>query len=163
MNRFIIEDTPEKIAYSLCDKHIVKMPLEETQMLCTAIWHHAPDYAEENKFYLPVHENHPCNIWARETSGNFLFAWLLARSMFWEYTRRYKRKHDSQKHMNPLFNAIKYLPSGRQTKHPQCFSGHDDLKTDEFFPIKAYRNFYIRDKSKIAKYRFSERPSWFPI
>ena len=47
MNRFIIEDTPSKIASSLCDQHIVKMPLEEAQMLCTAVWHHAPQYAEE--------------------------------------------------------------------------------------------------------------------
>ena len=47
MNRFIIEDTPSKIAKSLCDQHIVKMPLEEAQMLCTALWHHVPDYAEE--------------------------------------------------------------------------------------------------------------------
>ena len=46
MNRFIIEKTPHEIASSLCDQHIVKMPLEEAQMLCTALWHHAPDYAE---------------------------------------------------------------------------------------------------------------------
>jgi hypothetical protein len=38
MNRFIIEDTPSKIASSLCDQHVVKMPLEEAQMLCTALW-----------------------------------------------------------------------------------------------------------------------------
>ena len=46
MNRFLIEDQPDAIAKSLCDQHIVKMPLEEAQMLCTAIWHHAPEYAE---------------------------------------------------------------------------------------------------------------------
>ena len=41
MNRFIIEQTPYLISKSLCDQHIVKMPLEETQMLCTALWHRA--------------------------------------------------------------------------------------------------------------------------
>ena len=51
MNRFIIEDTPQKIAKSLCDQHVVKMPLEEAQMLCTALWHHAPEFAEENNLY----------------------------------------------------------------------------------------------------------------
>jgi len=39
MNRFIIEDDPDAIARSLCDQHIVKMPLEEAQMLCTSLWH----------------------------------------------------------------------------------------------------------------------------
>ena len=29
------------------------------------------------------------------------------------------------------------------TPHPQCFSGHDDLKTDENFPIEAYENFIL--------------------
>ena len=47
MNRFIIEFNVEDIAKSLCDQHIVKMPLEEAQMLCTALWHHAPEFAEE--------------------------------------------------------------------------------------------------------------------
>ena len=49
MYRFIIEKTPQEIASSLCDQHVVKMPLEEAQMLCTALWHHAPQYAEDNK------------------------------------------------------------------------------------------------------------------
>ena len=48
MNRFLIEHHPDAIAKSLCDKHIVKMPLEEAQMLCTSLWHHAPEYAEEH-------------------------------------------------------------------------------------------------------------------
>ena len=38
MNIFYIEKTPKEIAKNLCDKHIVKMPLESAQMLCTAWW-----------------------------------------------------------------------------------------------------------------------------
>ena len=161
MNRFIIEETPEQIAESLCDQHIVKMPLEETQMLCSAIWHHAPDYAEEKKLYKPVHVKHPCSIWARENRDNYLFAWNLARCMFDEYTIRYKRTHDSRKLLLALINGSRFIPSGKMTRHPQCFSGQDDLKTNEFFPIKAYRGFYIRDKSRFARYNFSEKPQWF--
>ena len=47
MNRFLIDHHPDAIAKQLCDQHIVKMPLEEAQMLCTSLWHHAPDYAED--------------------------------------------------------------------------------------------------------------------
>ena len=48
MNRFLISYTPEWISRELCDKHIVKMPLEEAQMLSTAVWQHAPEYAEKH-------------------------------------------------------------------------------------------------------------------
>ena len=74
MNRFIIEGEPQKIAKSLCDQHVVKMPLEEAQMLCTALWHHAPEYAEEKNLYKPVHQKHPCTLWAMETRTNYFFA-----------------------------------------------------------------------------------------
>ena len=36
MNRFIVDYHPDAIAKALCDQHVVKMPLEEAQMLCTA-------------------------------------------------------------------------------------------------------------------------------
>ena len=57
MNRFLISYTPEWIARELCDKHIVKMPLEEAQMLSTAVWQHAPEYAEKHDLYKPVHQS----------------------------------------------------------------------------------------------------------
>ena len=57
MNRFIVDEDPVIIAESLCDQHIVKMPFEEAQMLCTVLWHPAPEYAKENDLYKPVHQN----------------------------------------------------------------------------------------------------------
>ena len=78
MNRFLIEQTPHKIAESLCDQHIVKMPLEEAQMLCTAVWHHAPEYAEQDNLYKPVHQKHPCTLWAMATSENYTFVCILS-------------------------------------------------------------------------------------
>ena len=74
MNRFIIDFNVKDIAKSLCDQHIVKMPLEEAQMLCTALWHHAPEYAEEQDFIQPVHQKHPCTLWAMQTRDNYAFA-----------------------------------------------------------------------------------------
>jgi len=47
------------------------------------------------------------------------------------------------------------------TSHPQCFSGHDDLKTDEPWPIEAYRAFYTVDKMKFARYnKGRSMPNW---
>ena len=118
MNRFLIDYNVDKIAKSLCDQHIVKMPLEEAQMLCTALWHHAPEYAEEHNLYKPVHHD---------------ALWL----------GRFK------------------IPRGVFTRHPQCFSGHDELKTAEYFPVEAYRKFYIVDKSRFARYNKGRtKPDW---
>ena len=58
--------------------------------------------------------------------------------------------------------GAKFVPDTTNfiTPHPQCFSGHDDLKTDENFPIEAYRKFYIVDKSRFARYKYTNKPQW---
>ena len=160
MNRFIIEKTPKEIASSLCDQHVVKMPLEEAQMLCTTLWHYVPDYAEEYDLYKPVHQKHPCTLWAMENRENFDFAFSLYIYMLEEYTRRYGKVHGANKHSLHISNAICLIPDGKMTAHPQCFSGHDDLKTDEFFPIEAYRAFYRVDKLRFARYKYTQKPQW---
>ena len=161
MNRFLIDHHPDAIAKQLCDQHIVKMPLEEAQMLCTAVWHHAPDYAKEHGLYKPVHQKHPCTLWAMENRANFRFGLSLMSAMLNEYTWRYGKVHGASKHEVALYNARHLLPDGDVTPHPQCFSGHDDLKTDERWPIMAYRAFYVVDKSKFARYnKGREMPQW---
>ena len=161
MNRFIIEFNVDEIAKSLCDQHIVKMPLEEAQMLCTALWHHAPEYAEAQNLYKPVHQKHPCTLWAMQTRSNFSFAYDLYCSMLCEYHHRYVKWHGAGKHSIAIKDGIKYIPEGWQTPHPQCFSGLDHLKTDEQFPIRAYREFYKADKLKFARYsKGRSMPEW---
>ena len=161
MNRFIIEFNVEDIAKSLCDQHIVKMPLEEAQMLCTTLWHHAPEYAEAQNLYKPVHQKHPCTLWAMQTRDNYAFAFSLYDAMLTEYTHRYGKWHGAMKHIDALDYGRKMIPEGWQTPHPQCFSGLDHLKTDEQFPIKAYREFYKADKLKFARYsKGRSMPEW---
>ena len=161
MNRFIVDHHPDAIAKQLCDQHIVKMPLEEAQMLCTTMWQHAPMYAEEMDLYKPVHHKHPCTLWAMETQANYSFAWLLYDAMLTEYTYRYGKEHGAGKHWLALKEGMKYVPEGALTPHPQCFSGHDELKTDEKYPIVAYRAFYAVDKLKFARYNKGRpMPEW---
>lgn len=170
MNRFLIEHHTDAIAKSLCDKHIVKMPLEEAQMLCTSIRHHAPEYADKHELYKAVHQKHPCTLWAMETRANFVFAFNLYTAMLQEFTHRYGKFHGAgnPSTTNPLARpehiiaARKYIPEGPLTAHPQCFSGHDDCKTDEQWPIDAYRAFYKVDKAAFAKWEYGGRqmPHW---
>ena len=81
--------------------------------------------------------------------------------MLREYTNRYGKVHGASKHKQALGNAFGLIPEGVLTKHPQCFSGLDHLKTDEFYPIKAYREFYKADKLKFARYsKGRSMPEW---
>jgi len=169
MNRFIIDHHPDDIARQLCDQHIVKMPLEEAQMLCTTVWQHAPEYAEAHELYKPAYHKHPCTIWAGESRANFTYAFNLYTSMLCEYNHRYGKWHGAG---NPsttnalarpqhIIAARDFIPDGELTPHPQCFSGHDDCKTDEDWPITAYRAFYIVDKMRFARYnKGRDMPTW---
>ena len=162
MNRFIVDYHPDAIAKALCDQHVVKMPLEEAQMLCTSLWHHAPEYAEENELYKPVHQKHPCTLWAMETRANYVYAVKLYQAMLQEYTYRYGKNHGAGKHSMTILVGAALIPKGELTPHPQCFSGHDDLKTDEDYPINAYRAFYVRDKGSFARWNKNRKiPDWF--
>ena len=103
MNRFLINYTPDLIAADLCDKHVVKMPLEEAQMLCTVVRKYNNEYADEHELYRAVHQKHPCTIWAGMTSGNYNFALGMFDAMCTEYRYRYGRTHASYR----LYDALK--------------------------------------------------------
>ena len=52
--------------------------------------------------------------------------------------------HGAVKHFTSLWEGRKFVPDWKNsmTPHPQCFSGHDDLKTDENFPIEHMKILY---------------------
>ena len=83
MNIFTVDHDPTVAAQQLCDKHVVKMPLETAQMLCSAF--DPLDLAP----YKRVHYNHPCTQWARQSEANF--DWLVTHGLALcaEYTKRY--------------------------------------------------------------------------
>jgi hypothetical protein len=96
-----------------------------------------------------------------ETRANYTFAFKLYDAMLREYNWRYDKIHGASKHWGSLWNARHLISEGALTPHPQCFSGHDELKTDEKYPIMAYRAFYAVDKLKFARYsKGREMPVW---
>ena len=162
MNRFLINYSPELCARDLCDKHVVKMPLEEAQMLCTTVRLHAPEYAEKAGLYRAVHQKHPCTIWAGQTRANYLYSLDMFREMCREYTHRYGKVHASWRLYDALVDAAQYVPDGNITPHPECFSKHTDLKSGRPWPIQSYRKFYMT-KQKRFKMVWTKRntPDWF--
>ena len=162
MNRFLISYTPDLIAKELCDKHVVKMPLEEAQMLCTVVRKYNNEYADKHGLYRAVHQKHPCTIWAGMTSSNYRYALAMFDAMCKEYTYRYGKTHASYRLYNALKDAEKYVPDGYVTSHPECFSEHTHLKCHQNWPIVGYRKFYKTKKDRF-KMVWTKRPVpyWF--
>jgi len=135
MNRFILSTDPVEAAVLQCDKHIVKMPLEEAQMLSSA--HNELDGGQVA--YKTAHKNHPCTVWVRETRSNYLWAVAHWKALGEEYTRRYGKVHKSLKdHWETLSEPPRAILDGPLTTFPQCMP--DECKNSD--PVVAYMTYY---------------------
>ena len=105
------------------------MPLEEADVMhsymasCTIL-------CRENDLYKPVHQKHPCTLWAMHSRSNYVCVCFI-----FDVNRIYT---GMVKFMVLVSTNVrkrhKFLPELGITKHPM-FSGMDELKTDEFLPI----------------------------
>ncbi len=154
MNIFVLDECPIQSAQMQCDKHIVKMPLETAQMLCSVFHRHGQGHLVP---YREVHKNHPCTLWAGDSADNF--CWLVQHGMelCFEYTRRYNKIHKCQQVIMDIretdWGTLQYQDMER-TPHPQCMP--DEYKSTELRihsnTVRAYRRYYVNDKKDIAKW-----------
>lgn len=153
MNIFVLDYDPIKAAKFQCDKHVVKMPLESAQILCSTF---DPKIAP----YKRTHYNHPCSIWARKSKKNYL--WLIKHGLALckEYTYRYGKNHKSKEVILWCKNNIKQLrfESEGKTHFILCF----DEKYKIGNAVESYRQYYKVEKRQIANWAKNRlRPSWF--
>lgn len=159
MNRFILDHNPEKAAMYHSDKHVVKMILEEAQMLSTA--HHlsfsgiTEDFA--SRIYKPTHKNHPCSVWVRQSEQNYLWALSLFAALCKEYSHRYGKIHKSFSLYPHLSQMPKHMPSVGLTPFPQAMPDYCKRESS----IEAYRVYYVMEKSGIAKWTNRSEPEWW--
>lgn len=170
MNRFVTNLCPKIAAQDQCDKHLRKMLIEEAQMLSTALHDNHPHMYRDD-LYKPVHQGHPCTLWAGESCSNWLWAYKHWQGLAEEYEYRFgNADHRTIRVMRPLLhevrNRVDFMTSWdnvHHTPHPQCF-GDWPHKTKEDWPVTAYRS-YIRDyKSTVMKeMKWTRRtqPQWF--
>jgi hypothetical protein len=152
MNIFILDDCPDKAAIQQLDKHVVKMPLETAQMLCSALVRHGC----EGTPYKAAYRKHPCTIWAGDTRTNFL--WLIKHgvALSQEYTARYGRRHKSQDVIEWCATQAHLIPSGQLTEFAQAMPDHYKNPC----PVTAYRSYYLGDKARIATWKRNQ-PEWW--
>ena len=137
MNFFILDQDPICAAIWQCNKHIVKMPLETAQMLCTVVrqrygkvgtvktkkgnevvehqrylLHDLGEYdgmlnTEKANLYWSVHGKHPCTLWAGKSFENFSWAYHHGLALCFEYFHRYQKVHAAQKIIDDAYDYVK--------------------------------------------------------
>jgi hypothetical protein len=152
MNIFVLDRCQSICAKWHMDKHIVKMPLETAQMLCTAIIVRGGEAP-----YKIAHKNHPCSIWARETTDNFMWLLNLGVELCKEYTFRYGKVHKCLEVIVGCEKQLGLIPKGSLTEFVQAMP--DEYKKDD--PIEGYRAYYIGAKARMAAWKMRSIPDWF--
>jgi hypothetical protein len=159
MNIFYFSDCPIESAQAQPDKMLVKMPLETAQMLSTA--HRVLDgdeYADANGLYKTAYKNHPCTIWARESSSNYFWLYLHFVALGNEYTYRYDKTHASiTKLQEPLAKVPSSIVQGEMTSLAQAMP--EQYKDSD--SIKAYRNYCINEKHYAKWEKGRDKPTWW--
>ena len=151
MNIFILDKEVEKCAEYHCDKHVIKMILESAQMLSAVVRLNGHDIG-----YKLTHKNHPCTIWARESLSNYNWLVRLTRLLNYEYRYRYDKdvNHKSYDLVKTL--PIPDLPDIGLTPFAQAIPEQYKNKN----AVKAYRDYYINEKSSFLTWTKRKKPKW---
>lgn len=158
LNIFILDENPEQAAKWLCDKHVVKMIIETAQLLCSSHWKNGTTAPYKLSF-----PNHPCTKWTEKSLSNY--EWLVKHgiALCQEYTERYGKIHKTQSVIEWCFNNKPNIPDIGLTPFvavikknlwETCFVENN--------PVQTYRNYYIFDKARFAKWK-QNKPFWWNI
>lgn len=155
MNIFVLSTDPEEAAQMACDQHVIKMILESTQLLATALrFHGAPDEVlprtASGTPYKSTHHNHPCSVWTRKTRANFLWLVEHVRALSEEYTIRFGKVHACSKWIDTMHRGSAWIPDGELTEFARAMP---DQYKDETSVVRSYRAFYCGEKLSFAKWK----------
>lgn len=182
MNIFFLFLSPILSAQALCDKHVVKMPLEAAQLLSTAFRflngerprnkrkkqekkeiqdETTKKLIDEHNIYRMTHVNHPMAIWVRTSLENF--EWLLTHGIALCNEWKYRYNHDeNRKHacmrifefMQQHKHSLQF-PEYGLTVPPQCVTEHCKILQEPLKwedTVSAYRIYYQKDKKDITQW-----------
>lgn len=165
MNYFPIanDHCPIQSAKLQCGKHVVRQPIETCGMLMFAFPEGVTPYPNCRKHR---HYIHPASKWTRESNDNLEWAIVHGLAQCEEYTRRYRRRHAAQDHIEWAEKNYKHLnlPKMGQTPFARCFGPFkQELDATEPDVLLAFRKFYWKDKQPFAKWPSKkEIPEWWP-
>ena len=152
MNIFVLDLNLEKCARYHCDQHVVKMILESAQIACTAL-----NMKGFTTPYKSTHVKHPCVVWAGKSYANLQWLKKLARALNHEYRYRYRKSEDhASLAVIENIEEMRFESTGL-TEFPQTMPEQYKVPGD---PVQAYRNFYVGEKLKFARWTRRRRPTW---
>jgi len=185
MNIFYLDHDVKKCAEYHNDKHSIKMILEYAQLLSTA--HRILDgvlstgYSPSGRkktvyvladnrdtvLYSATHVNHPSCVWVRQSDKNYDWLFALFQALLDEYTHRYGKVHACSKLEMLLARLPNNIPQKPFTEPTPAMP--DDIKVIrevyidryEFDSLASYRNYYIQNKTHLAKWKNRDIPSWY--
>lgn len=179
MNIFKIDSDPVQCAEWMVDRHVVKMIIEVSQLLCTAHrmldgelysdktangrsikrWR-LPDHREE-VLYKATHANHPSAVWTRKTNNNYNWLYCHFIALCDEYTYRYGKVHKTDTlHREILKTPPRNIEVGPLTIIPCAMDEQYIISSD---PVQNYRNYYRVGKSHLHAWTKREAPDWLRV
>jgi lipopolysaccharide biosynthesis glycosyltransferase len=150
LNVFKLDEDLETNARYMVDKHVVKMPTESAQLLCTAL-----HFCGQEAPYKATYINHPSSIWCRQSLENWLYLREIALNICKEYTYRYGKVHKAEIIIRSLQEPN--LPKSGLTKLPNCMD-KSYIVGDNV--VENYRNYYNLGKSHLHSWKGREKPTW---
>lgn len=187
MNIFVLDESPIFAARCHCDKHVNKMLIEYSQMLCTAIrLNNGTEYIEKSKsnrnvkrwrlddehydkvLYKATHVNHPSNVWVRRSADNFKWLYHVADELASIYSASTGKTHACEPILDEvymyyethgvLFNSALFTPV--TLAMPDEFKiGSQDSWGDV---VASYRNLYNKSKSRFATFgKYNNPTPWW--
>lgn len=180
MNIFVLDKNIKKCAKYHCDKHVIKMILEYTQMLSTNVrlclgipgcffiekkglveykFVLPEEQKEKKKIFLIAYINHPCTKWVGQSKENFSWLLRLTKELLKEYTYRYNKKHKTEEVIKTIetLSGYLYFPKKGLTEHALAIP--EKYKTEK--AVTSYRLFYINEKKRFATWKRRRIPKWY--
>lgn len=152
MNIFYLDENPTVASQYHLDKHIVKMPLETAQILCTIHWmkgNEAP--------YKATHIKHPCTIWTAESIKNYDWLCELGIALCKEYTYRYNKTHKCEAIIDWCITNKPELSNEVTNSYALAMPDEYKVKNDV---VQSYRNYYKHGKQHLHSWKNREKPFW---
>ena len=158
MNVFYLDHDTKLCSHYHNDKHCVKMILEYAQLLSTA--HRILDGPyTHSSVYKATHIKHPSAIWARDNKSNYQWLYKLFIDLSNEYTYRYGKTHLSYTKLHKILETPPaIIPDGEFTQPTPAMPDYCKYPGDS---LSSYRNYYIKEKSHLAKWSKRPVPKWY--
>jgi hypothetical protein len=152
MNLFIFDTSPVLAARMNCDRHVLKICIEASQLLCSAFW--CQNIPAPFKI---SHKNHPVSIWVRQSRENFDWAARHGLELCAEYTARYGKTHKCESIIEWCIKNSDQLKFPEEKQTPFALAMPDKYKTT--CAVESYRSYFKTEKQHLFSWK-KNKPNW---